>query len=90
MQSLLSDPFVQNVVCILFGICLGGFPGFFARKRMYSKERFFHIKYIQYLERKLGIPQDLRRYNFHTWDDNNYYEDKEYIITLKEDVQNDE
>lgn len=90
MQSLLSDPFVQNVVCILFGICLGVVSGFLARKRMYSKERFFHIQYIQYLERKLGIPQDLRRYNFHTWDDNNYYEDEEYIITLKEDVQNDE
>ena len=50
---------------------------------MYFKERIFHIKYIQFLERKLNIPQDLRRYNFYKWDDNNYYEDEEYIIILK-------
>lgn len=43
MQSLLSDPFVQNTVCILFGICFGVFPGFLIRKGMYSREKFFHI-----------------------------------------------
>ena len=90
MKSLLSDPFVQNTVFMLFGLCLGECHGFLTRKRMYSKEKFFHIRYIQYLERKLGIPQDLRRYNFSTWDNSDYYEDEEYIITLKEDVQNDE
>lgn len=90
MKFLLSDPVVQNVICMLFGICVGVISGFLARKRMYYRERFFHIKYIQHLERKLGIPQDLRRYNFYAWDNPKYYEDEEYIITLKEDVQNDE
>lgn len=83
MQSLLADPFIQNVVCMLLGICIGVVPGFFLRKRIYFRERIFHIQYIQFLERKLGIPQNLRRYSFSKWDGNNYYEDEEYIIILK-------
>ena len=83
MRSLLADPLTQDIFLLLLGMGFGMISGFYFRKRMYFKEKIFHIKYIQYLERKLNIPQDLRRYNFYKWDDNNYYEDEEYIIILK-------
>lgn len=72
----------QNIIIILLGIFCGIVCGYSIRKRMYFKERIFHIMYIQHLERELNIPQDNRRYNFFEWDDNTFYED-DYVVIFK-------
>ena len=82
------DLFVNNTLLLLLGIVFGVILGYYLRKRMYFREKIFHIMYIQYLEGLVDIPPDIRRYNFFTWDDPSTYED-DYIIVMK-GSENDE
>lgn len=76
------DLFINNTLLLLLGIVFGVILGYYLRKRMYLREKVFHIIYIQYLEGLLDIPPDIRRYNFFTWDYPSKYED-DYIIMIK-------
>ena len=82
------DLFTNNILFFLLGITFGVVLGYYLRKRMYFREKLFHIMYIQYLENMLDIQPDMRRYNFFTWDDPAKYED-DYVI-MKKGSENDE